>query len=389
MPKIAIFNVAALGHINPTVPVVQELVRRQAEVVYFAAEELRPVIEATGARFEACESSFGKERPGSDTIATFPERLINEGLRVSESTIERIKQLAPDVIIYDKMALAGRILARHLGVRAMIFCASYASNEHFVLAKMFGRVDPGHQSLERFHDGAARVAALYGGAPLTVPELMSRVESLNIVFMARAFQYEGDTFDARFAFVGPSIAPRPLEARWAPATGDNRPMLLVSLGTLFNEQIEFYRTCFQAFKDTEWRVVMAVGRHLDMASLGAAPPNFEVVPYVPQLDVLPHTKVFVHHGGMNSTQESLYFGVPMVVVPQMPEQAATARRVAELGLGRALERDAVTVEALKQAVEGAANDPEVKARVARMQDHVRTAGGQKRAAELILEHLER
>jgi MGT family glycosyltransferase len=389
MPKIAIINVAVQGHINPTVPVAQELVRRQAEVVYFAPEEFRSTIQATGARFEASDSTFGKEPPPrDDLIAGFPERVIDEGLRVTQSISERIKRLGPDVIIYDKMAQAGRILARHLGVRAIAFCPTYATNEHFSMLKLFGKVEPGHPALERFRDGAARVAALYGGPPLTVPELMGHAEPLNIVFMTRAFQYCGDTFDARFAFVGPSIAPRPLAGDWAPTAGDDRPVLLVALGTLFNEQSDLYRTCLQAFKDTAWRVVMAVGRRVELASLGTLPANFEVAPYVPQLAVLQHAKVFIHHGGMNSTQEALYFGVPMVVIPQMPEQAGTARRVTELGFGRALDRNGITVDVLRQAVDGVANDPEMKARVVKMQHEVRAAGGHVRAAELILSHLE-
>jgi UDP:flavonoid glycosyltransferase YjiC (YdhE family) len=65
--------------------------------------------------------------------------------------------------------------------------------------------------------------------------------------------------------------------------------------------------------------VLAVGG-VDPAALGPIPPNVEVHAHVPQLAVLRRARVFVTPAGMGSTMESLYFGVPMVAVPQMAEQ---------------------------------------------------------------------
>jgi MGT family glycosyltransferase len=76
--------------------------------------------------------------------------------------------------------------------------------------------------------------------------------------------------------------------------------------------------------------VLAVGG-VDPAALGPIPPNVEVHAHVPQLAVLRRARVFVTPAGMGSTMESLYFGVPMVAVPQMAEQRVNADRVAEAG----------------------------------------------------------
>jgi len=67
--------------------------------------------------------------------------------------------------------------------------------------------------------------------------------------------------------------------------------------------------------------------------------------------VLQQTSVFVTQGGMNSVMESLYFGVPMVVIPQMREQEMTAQRCAEFGLGIALDQSNLTAEKLRAAME--------------------------------------
>jgi len=51
MAKIIVMNLPAHGHVNPTLPVVQELVARGHEVLYYNTEEFSPQIERTGAQF--------------------------------------------------------------------------------------------------------------------------------------------------------------------------------------------------------------------------------------------------------------------------------------------------------------------------------------------------
>jgi MGT family glycosyltransferase len=160
-------------------------------------------------------------------------------------------------------------------------------------------------------------------------------------------------------------------------------VLFISLGTAFNDRPDFFRMCLQAFGDGAWQVAMAVGDRVDAGALGPVPGNVEVRPYFPQLAVLRHADVFVSHAGMNSTMESLYHAVPLVTVPQMPEQEANARRVEELGLGRRLDPLQLTPERLRAAVDEVAADQRIRANLATMRTHVRRAGGSVAAADAI------
>lgn len=92
----------------------------------------------------------------------------------------------------------------------------------------------------------------------------------------------------------------------------------------------------EAFAGLDWHLVMAIGDRTDPAALGPLPPNAEVHRWVPQRAVLSHASLVIHHGGMATTMESLHHGVPSLVVPRLPEQAANARRLRDLGLGVAL-----------------------------------------------------
>jgi UDP:flavonoid glycosyltransferase YjiC (YdhE family) len=80
-------------------------------------------------------------------------------------------------------------------------------------------------------------------------------------------------------------------------------------------------------------VVLSIGINITSSSIGQKTPNnFVVSPHVPQLEILQDAYMLITHGGMNSTMEAIYYGVPMVIVPQLPEQAMAADRVADLDL---------------------------------------------------------
>lgn len=51
MSRIVFLGSPAHGHVNPTLPVVQELVQRREQVIYYDTEEFRQKIVPTGALF--------------------------------------------------------------------------------------------------------------------------------------------------------------------------------------------------------------------------------------------------------------------------------------------------------------------------------------------------
>lgn len=102
------------------------------------------------------------------------------------------------------------------------------------------------------------------------------------------------------------------------------------MGTVHNHNADFYRTVIKALANEPVGVIMSIGYNIDAQELGEIPGSFLVEKFVPQLEVLKRTDVFITHGGMNSLNEALYFGVPVVVVPQQIEQGFNMRRLKRL-----------------------------------------------------------
>ncbi|HTK11035.1 MAG TPA: macrolide family glycosyltransferase [Ktedonobacteraceae bacterium] len=402
MAKYALFSAPGHGHVNPTLAIAQELVARGEQVIYYLPETFRPVVEATGATFRLYKSEaftamlsrapavmLSKKEYSSEMLGGMMNMMVQESFNSLPQLLEEIRSEQIDYILYDRMFLPAIFLSLILHIPAVVLNPTYVLNRR---TNFFQSLPPERlQAMEKIFTSLnadiARLCDTYHLPHYTMQGLME-IADLSIVFLPRSFQPGGEDLDEqRFVFVGPSLqAHRHYSGDFPLDRLDKRPQLYISLGTAFNSQVEFYNLCFDAFAQTEWQVVLAFGQKIDPAGLKETPANFIISPHVPQLEVLPRVDVFVSHGGMNSTMESLSFGVPLVVVPQMMEQEMTARRVQELGLGLALDRETLTAETLRAAVEQVTQDPGFRTRVQAMQHEVHQAGGAQRAVDTIMHY---
>lgn len=103
---------------------------------------------------------------------------------------------------------------------------------------------------------------------------------------------------------------------------------------------------------------------------------------VEQIKVLQNTDLFITHCGMNSVNESLYYGVPTVLFPQHSEQGLVAKRVNDLGAGIILERN--NSKSINDAVIQVMNYNKYKEKASELSQSFKNAGGAKKAADMIL-----
>jgi glycosyltransferase, MGT family len=420
MAKYVFINVPAYGHINPTLAVVHELVARGEQVTYYLTEEFRSTIEATGAEFRSYDLPQLKAFAAAPT-QPLPLFLASISGDVASTLLDPIRAEHADVLVYDMMCFWGKLIAQALNLRAALVSPTYVNMRE--MAKAMAPRPGKSATTEQVTSGQPEKAASALGTQASTalpgmnispaffaqanqqlaqayqrlhlpPQTMQEVffqgqEGLIISFIPRTFQPGYEQLDEHYYFAGPSIAARsdandfPLER----LAGKN--VLYISLGTAFNNQVAFFNTCIAAFKHSPWQVVLAYGKRIDPADLDPIPANFIAHPHVPQLEVLTQTNIFISHGGMNSTMESLYNGVPLVVIPQMVEQEMTARRIQALGLGVLLARDNVSVESLHAAVAYVQNDVALHERVSAMQQEVRRSPGYKGAATQLIEYAQK
>jgi MGT family glycosyltransferase len=134
-------------------------------------------------------------------------------------------------------------------------------------------------------------------------------------------------------------------------------------------------------------VILATGQ-TDPAALDPLPANVLARRFVPQPEVLARAALFVTHGGMNSVNEAMYAGVPMLVVPQGADQPLVARRVVELGAGLSMRTEDAAEGSVHALAQRLLNDPRFRAAATILQVAQRQAGGYRRAADELERYLQ-
>jgi MGT family glycosyltransferase len=149
---------------------------------------------------------------------------------------------------------------------------------------------------------------------------------------------------------------------------------------VFKANPQLLRTFATALAPLAGTVVVATGQ-TDPAELDPLPANVLVRRSVPQPDVLARAALFVTHGGMNSVNEAMYAGVPMLVVPQGADQPLVAGRVVELGAGLSIRTEDVAETSVRALAKQLLGDPRFLAAATTLQAAQHEAGGYQHAAD--------
>jgi len=386
--KILFLGFPAQGHVNPSLGLVRELARRGHRVTCLLTEAYREKVQAAGGVLKPYPLEFEMDtlelRLGNWRSIRRLVELFRCVLAEAEREIPRF-----DFVFYDSLIYFGQALAARAGVPSACSVTTFAVNDTIV-TEALASGGPGF-SLVRNRFIRARLPGLLERiAPGMVPERLRDVfdlmknplSGLKIVYTTRSVQPHADEFDETFLFIGPAIYERVPEPSF-PLERLKGRVVYVSMGTIANAAMGFYKRCLEAFADWDVTVVMSVGRRIDVGKLRNVPGNFLVFPHVPQLEVLRRADAFITHGGMNGVSEGLYYGVPLVVIPQSLDQPLVARRIRELEAGVWIPKKEVTAASLRDAVRLVLEDGRYGRRCREIAASFRAADGCGKAAEEI------
>lgn len=388
MKKIVFFCIPAHGHTNPTLGVVRELVSRGHQVWYYSYEIMREKIEAAGANFVACDNYDMEQklspkeavRVGKD-LAFSIKILVDTTLALDEMVCRDMKLLQPDCIVADSMAVWGKAVALKLGVPFVSSTTTFAFNKHSarIMPQGIGELLRMMMSMPKVSRHIRRLQER--GYPVkTVLDILQNDDHTHtVVYTSPEFQPCADTFSREhYAFVGPSICHTASEVEKT-----REKLVYISMGTVNNDLLLLYRSCIAALGETNYQVILSVGNLVDMASFQNVPENVKVYPKVDQIAVLQKADVFLTHCGMNSVNEALYFGVPLVMLPKTAEQRGVANRVSQIGAGIYLKKE--TSEEIISCIRQILEDSSYTENAGRIASGFRSCSGAAGAADKILE----
>jgi len=359
----------------------RELQRRGHEVAWAGHPELvAPLLPAdcrlwpAGGDFSVEEMAGARARwlnlrAFAALAALWDEVLIPLGASMVDGVEAAVNADAPDVIVADQQALAGAVVARRRGLPWATSASTFAefTRPYASMPKVEAWVA---ERLKTFQDSYG-----VGGGDLrfsehlilsyTVPELAGTVK-----------------VPCTPAFVGTALGERPAGPpfpwEWLDLA---RQLVFASLGTHNQEAgARFYRVLLDA-AGPDLQMVLAAPPDL----VGPVPGHILVRPSVPQLELLGRCSAVVTHGGMNTVNECLVQGVPMVLAPIRDDQPIIAARVAAVGAGIQVRFGRVQAAEMAVALRSVLGDPVYRAAARRIGDSFALAGGAAAAAD----HLEK
>jgi UDP:flavonoid glycosyltransferase YjiC (YdhE family) len=232
-----------------------------------------------------------------------------------------IREFRPDVLVHDTAELAAPIAARVHGL-------PFATHSFGPMLPVDTAAIAGDAAAPLWREQGLEPhprAGLYGDVYLDICPPSLQAPTIGAV---EAVQLVGPPRQSR----GAAVAAVPLLDDLG-----GRPIVYVTLGTVFNRNVDLFRTLVGAVRDEDVDVIVTVGRDNDPSALGEQPANVRVERFVDQALLLPRCSLAITHGGAGSTFGALAFGVPLLVVPQSADHFANAERVVAAGAGLAIQ----------------------------------------------------
>ncbi len=314
-------SLGGAGHLTPVVAAARACTRLGHDVLLLVPPSLAAEVERTGLPYRVgrqpskafVDEIWARLRAGGPGSAAglidrelFAERATQTMLSAARAARD---DWQPDLVVREPCEYASAIAAHEAGIAQAQLGISLSAIDRGVL----DMVTP---IIEQYGPGVA-------GAVGAAPYISSFPASL-----------DPSPWAITRRFHTPAPAARELPEWWP---SDEHPLVYLTFGSVTGHLLEaadVYRSTLDAVSGLAVRVLLTVGRSVDIDGLGPMPANTHVEQWVPQADVFAHAAVVVCHGGSGTTFGALAAGVPLVICPLFADQPRNGQLVQAAGAGR-------------------------------------------------------
>lgn len=373
-------------HVGPTLPIVAVLVRRGYRVSYVTSDRFASRVADLGAEVVSCADvpTYIPPAMRENDKGNYQDRIS----RLADCTLEGItpfyERNRPSLIVYDLAALAGQILVRKWNIPAIQSSPAFAHDKTSHHKQL-----PDREYRKVLLDHSKRLDIFLESRGIIGSDLLFHREKLNIYLFPKRLQPCSDALDESCFYAGRCAGEQPYYGSWEKKNAEGRPVALVATSTHYVQGSDYFRMCIEALSGLQWHIVLSIGDSGDPASLGPLPPHCEIVQGTSHVKIMPHVSLLVCLGGIITSAEAAYHGVPLIVTTLgFPELEWQAENLASLGVGIHLRKVDMSVENLRRLAIQASEDVAMLDRVKQLQHVVQREPGGEETANRIEELLE-
>ncbi|MBE9169557.1 glycosyltransferase [Pleurocapsales cyanobacterium LEGE 06147] len=408
MTHFGILCLGATGHLNTIFPLGHELQQREHRVTIFSAPDIQPKAQAAG--FNFCNIYTAVDSRAVPNQPAQPEKLANiTGInrtfqnfaRYAETRLQNstmIQEQDIEALLIDLSIFEGGTIADYLNLPYITICcilpfyqdpaippiattwkynpAWWAQLRNRVAYSLFNLMaQPVLQVISRYRQGWNLPAYTHPN------DIFSKLAVITRHIPEFEFPRQ---LPPHFHFTGSfheSIARQPVGFPFERL--NEKPLIYASMGTIQNRFDFVFYTIAEACTSLDVQLVISLGGGLEAQAFSNLPGNPLVVKYAPQLELLQRASLNITHAGLNTTLESLSYGVPMVAIPVTDDQPGVAARIAWTGTGELVKLSQLSVPKLRGAIERVLTEESYKQNAVRLQAVMRQTRGVNRAADII------
>ena len=331
-------------------PLAHALAARGHDLLWAAHDEVCQRLRAQG--FEARAAGLAEGATSVNITERFPEILTMPeserlGFAVSkifgtpsaspmlEELLPVAREWNPDLLVCEQLELAGPIAAALLEVPNVTHGLGHPLPERLLACV------------------GEEMTALWRKHELREPDHAGTYEHLYL-----------DIYPDRLkSFPSPHIASslpvRPHTPSLRAEDPAGRPLVYVTFGTVFNQDLTTIGTVVEGVRELDVDVLVTLGPGTDPARLGAQPDNVDVRDYVPQEETLARAAAVVSHAGSGTFLAALAHGLPQLALPQAADQFLNAHAAANAGVAREIAPGEITAERVRAELERVLGDPSI------------------------------
>jgi UDP:flavonoid glycosyltransferase YjiC (YdhE family) len=422
MPRFLIATLPADGHFSPLLPLATELTRRGHEVFWMTGEPKRARVEATGAAFlpfiDAWDLDFGNldaafpGRAEAKGVARFKHDMREIFIKMVPDQIadleRHVANVQPDLLIVEP-TFGGAATALEercglpwatFGIGALMMPSPDAPPFGLGLAPLSARplnrarnralntlID---RTLFRTVDADYRAMCARVGMSPHPKGLFGTALSPHLYLhpSVPSFEYPRSDLPAQVCFVGPHLPAAPasteLPAWWDAMLTDERPVVLVTQGTVATDPDELLLPTLRALAHEPVQVIAVTGGpELRLGPPAPLPANARVARYIPFAALMGHVDVYVTNGGYGGLHFAMSHGVPILSAGATEDKPDLAARVTWSGVGIGMRAQRAKPAKVRAAVRRLLDEDRFGARARQIADEMASCDGPARASELL------
>lgn len=412
--KIFFFIIPFEDHVCPTVGIVEELIRRHFNVIYYGTDDISDIIENTGVEFRKYPyfpAFVNDPNTTKDAYLGLVEYFIDIANELLPFIINLFEAEKPDLIVYDVAAYHIKCALikmknnyikdptkHHRPPPAIIFSPTFCTRSNIYpsqdeILKLFDtNINKQYSDLyNKIINDQIKFNKKYKmNIDDPIKLFTSYTEDIKIVSVLSELQPKVELFDDSFKFVGCCISNSqhnlitnsklsfflksvkirdPLEDYQEQSEAAFIKLIYVYMGKLSEDKFYIYDNIITAFKTLHEENQRNVGCYSLRIIISTGPAIYRVFMYkiknqeyhlpnniilletAPHKEILKKSSIFISHCGSNSIHESIHFGVPMICLPIERDQPLCALRIAdELKLGIRLDLRSISVTQIRKCL---------------------------------------